>query len=170
MEDTTEKTDDSEKMLKKFPEYIQAVEDILALGSKPGELITHEWLDEHLGLDPHAKGYSLERFKRISAFRKELLTNHQIDTKCVTGQGYYIVAPQDQTSLALDDTAAAIRAQVAKGLTRVINTKRAALDDAGRAENDSAISALGTLGPMIAQGIKRGRRIPANRKPIAVTA
>ena len=76
---------------KKYPEYLQAVEDFLAANPTEGEIVTHEWLDEHLDLRPGTDGYAMRKMSRVQGFRKELLEKHQVDLKNVLGKGYYVV-------------------------------------------------------------------------------
>lgn len=57
---------------KKYPEYLQAVEDFLAANPTEGEIVTHEWLDEHLDLRPGTEGYAMRKMSRIAACYAEL--------------------------------------------------------------------------------------------------
>ena len=143
---------------KKYPDYVQAVEDFLAAKPRAGDLISHEWLDEHLGLDKDARHYSIDKMHRVGAFRKMLLTVYQIDTKSMIGQGYYVISPKDQTEIALADTITHIRKASLSGLSRCVNTRRAELTESGIKENELAITALSAIGPALAGQLRIGKK------------
>lgn len=130
----------NEKMLetKKFPDYLQAVDDFVKAGFKYGEIVDHEWMEAHLQLHPSMRNYTLEKVRRYTDFRKELLENHQIALKTVPGAGYYVVPPEEQTLTALRDNIKAIQKANRQALAWCINTKRDELS-----ETDKNINAIG---------------------------
>lgn len=139
---------------KKYPEYLQAVEDFIAANPKEGELVSHEWLDQHLDLDPMVDGYALRKLKRVDGFRKELLVAYKVDLKSVLGKGYYIVPSKDQTRVAMQDQKKAAQRAIAHGLSRVINVRLEALTDGGRKANEIAIETLNSLSATVSKTLR----------------
>lgn len=140
----------------KYPEYVQAVEDFLSANPKEGEIVSHEWLDEHLDLQPDQPGYALRKLSRVQGFRKELLTKHNIDLKNVLGQGYYIVPAVDQTMLALKDARDKYAKAGREGLSRCIHVRTEELNPAQIAANQRAIELLTGLNTTISRTITSG--------------
>jgi len=143
---------------KKFPDYVQAVQDFMAAKPRAGDLISHEWLDEHLSLNKDSRHYSIDKMHRVGAFRKTLLTVYQIDTKSIIGQGYYVIAPKEQTEVALDDTINSIRKASLSGLSRCVNVRINELTADGVKENDIAVKALSAIGPMLTKQLRIGKK------------
>lgn len=138
----------NEKVIKakKFPEYKQAVEDFLSTGFRVGEVIPHEWIDEHLNVSPSMPKYSLVRFQRFEQFRKALLHDCLIDMKNAPGVGYYIVHPKDQVETALDDQIKAMQKEVKKALDRALHVNRVGLTEAQNKADEIAIAAMVSAG------------------------
>lgn len=130
---------------KKYPEYLQAVEDFLAANPAEGEIVTHEWLDEHLDLSPGTDGYAMRKLSRVQGFRKELLEKYQIDLKNVLGKGYYIVPAIEQTVTAIRDTRKRADRAYSDGLLRCINVRRDLLTEEQIRANQIAITALASM-------------------------
>jgi hypothetical protein len=131
---------------------IKTIPDALAKlateGMTPGKIIYHEWLDRELKLDRAAKDYAFKRLSRVSEFRDRLLSEYKVDLKNIRGQGYMIVAAEDQTRLAMDDTIRDIGRAIVKGTSRVQNVDVAKLSDSAKKENTDALARLAGLGSM----------------------
>ena len=131
-----------------YPDHKQAVIDLLAEGAEPGKLITHEWIDQHLRLNPSAKDYPFKRMAGVEAFKTQLLVEHKIHLQNVRGKGYMIVAPENQTRVAIDDAMSGIGKSIQRGVLRLTNVDAERLTDDGRKENTDALSRLAALGGM----------------------
>ena len=131
-----------------YPDHKQAVADLLHEGAEPGKLISHEWIDQHLRLDPNAKDYPFKRMSGVEAFKTQLLVEHKIHLQSVRGKGYMIVAPENQTRVAIEDAMAGIGKSIQRGVFRLTNVDAERLSDDGRKENTDALSRLAALGGM----------------------
>lgn len=88
-----------------YPEWKSAVEKFLRQGFSDGEILTHDWLFAALLLrkpdneTPYqdAKRTEILFLQRFQKFQRHLLEEHQIDLVSVTGVGYRITPPQEQT-------------------------------------------------------------------------
>ena len=131
-----------------YPDHKQAIIDLLSEGAEPGKLIAHEWLDHHLRLNPNAKDYPFKRLSGVEAFKTQLLVEHKIHLQSVRGKGYMIVAPENQTRVAIEDAMAGIGKSIQRGVLRLTNVDAERLSDDGRKENTDALSRLAALGGM----------------------
>lgn len=160
---------DSEKKMvetTKYPEYVQAVEDFLAARPVEGEIVTHEWLDEHLELKPQEPGYALRKLNRVQGFKKELLTKYHIDLKNVLGQGYYVVPAREQTELALRDSREKYAKAAREGLARCIHIRTEELTEAQIEANKRAIDLLTNLNNTATRALSAPRRKVISAKPV----
>lgn len=136
----------------KFPEHKHAVEVFLATNPKPGDIVSHDQLDEWLGIDEStvtdfesAQRLQFIRLSRIEAFKGELLLDHQIYVENVRGEGYRVVPPKDQSSAAEEFTRRTIAQAISKGISVAKNVNGNELTDAQRKENADAIARLANL-------------------------
>ena len=150
----------------RYPEYVQAVEDFLSAHPVEGELITHEWLDEHLELEPQKPGYALRKLSRVQGFKKELLTKHHIDLKNILGQGYYVVPAREQTEIAMRDTREKYARAAREGLSRCVHIRTEELTDAQVEANKRAIDLLTGLNNTITCTMSRTRQKVITAKPL----
>jgi len=132
----------------------KAVDALLAAGLTPGKIITHFELEKILHLDRNAKDYPFKKLSRVQELRERILVEYKIDLKNIRGQGYMVVAPEEQTRLAIDDTIRGIGLAISKGYNRVVNTDVAKLTDESRKENTDAIARLAGLGSMTKKQIE----------------
>ena len=131
-----------------------ALSKLVTEGIHPGKIITNAWIEEALGLNKSAKDYVWKRLQRFEEFRGRLLVEHKIDLKNIRGQGYMVVAPEDQTRIAMDDTVRGIGKAIQKGQARVTNVDIAKLSDESRKENADAMARLAGLGSMTKKQIE----------------
>lgn len=131
-----------------YPDYRQAVADLISEGAEPGKIITHEWLDQHLKIDRNSKDYPFKRLSGVEAFKTQLLIENKIHLQTIRGKGYMIVAPEDQTKVALSDAMNGVGKCIQKGITRLTNVDVEMISGDGRKENADAISRLAALGGM----------------------
>lgn len=144
---------DSEVTL--YPAWRQAVEDFLAAGFKPGDVIPHHWLAEHFGMPVlhDASTLSVTEFQdrqftwlaNIEALKCELLEQHQIYLASVFGKGWRWVAPYEQTGLAVRNFEGEARKAYRKAGKRLTHLRVAELNDVQRQENVDAIGRLSLL-------------------------
>jgi hypothetical protein len=131
-----------------YPDHRQAVKDLLDEGVSPGKLIPHDWIDDHLRLDNKAHDYPFKRMSGLEAFKEELLVYHKIHLQNVRGKGYVIIAPENQTKVAVDEAMHGVGKSIAKGMMRLTNVDAERLTDDGRKENADALSRMAALGGM----------------------
>jgi hypothetical protein len=138
-----------------LPEWRQAVEDFLSAGFNQGDLVTHAWLEQRFGMPALADNkpmlpadWSKRQFawlRNVEAFRAELLERHQIYLSTVIGQGYRIVPPGEQTSIAQDKYERDARKSYRKTATVLKNVRVTELTESERKENIDAIARLAML-------------------------
>lgn len=132
-----------------YPDYKQAVAEFLAMNLAPGEMVSHDWLDEHLRLDRQDRRYQLERLKRFNEFRSCLLVEHKIHLQNIFGKGYMVIAPNEQTNRAMDDVSSRVQTAISVGLFRLTNVAVDKLTDVERQNNVNALTRLAGLGSMV---------------------
>lgn len=142
------------------PRWRQAVIDFFAAGFKPGDVISHDWLEEHFGLDPIEDGQALtiqahreRQFKwlqAMEAFKTELLERYRVCLVSVFGEGYRVVPPGQQTELATEKFEAEAKRAYRKAAMRLKYVKVEELTEAQRRENVDAIARLSMI-----QGMQR---------------
>jgi hypothetical protein len=147
--------------LKLHPEWKQAIKDFLEAGFKEGDVITHEWLEAHFGMDALSDDeplmladYQERQFtwlRNIESFRSELLEVHQIFLSSVHGEGYRIVPPYEQTGLAQEKFERDASKAYRKAANTLKNVRLVELTDAQRKENADAIAKLSML-----RGMQKG--------------
>jgi hypothetical protein len=93
------------EQIKKYPAYLQAVDEILKSYTY-GDIIPKVWLAKELELiEPETGTYkSMQEYQfkflaAIEPLKEKLLTDHQMYLKSVRGEGYLIVAPEQQTDV-----------------------------------------------------------------------
>ena len=150
----------------KYPEYVQAVEDFLAAKPVEGEIVTHEWLDEHLELEPQKPGYALRKLNRVQGFKKELLTKYHIDLKNVLGQGYYVVPAREQTEIAMLDTREKYARAAREGLARCVHIRTEELTDEQVEANRRAIELLTGLNNTVTRTLSKRSQKVISAKPV----
>lgn len=131
-----------------FPDYKQAIDDFLSEGFLPGQVISHEWIDDHLRLNSSDPLYAWQRFGRICQFKATLMEEHKIHLRSIRGIGYEVIAPQEQTKTAVDDAMRTIGMTLGKAAKRLMNVDVAQLDDSGKKENSDAMSRIAALNGM----------------------
>lgn len=137
------------------PAWKQAVQDFLAAGFKPGDVIPHSWLAEHFGLpmlDDAATmtpGEYRERqflwLAHVEAVKSELLERHQIMLRSVYGAGYRWVPPGEQTGATVEEFERDARRAYRKAGARLLHVRADELTDSQRQENLDAIGRLSML-------------------------
>lgn len=138
-----------------FPAWKQAVQDFLAAGFKPGDVVKHAWLEQRFGIDALAENVALTSaaFKDrqfrwlqcVEAFKAELLEGHQIYLQSVHGEGFRWVPPHEQTSAAVERFEREAKHAYRKVGMRLTHLRAAELTDAQRRENMDAIGRISLL-------------------------
>lgn len=147
-----------------LPEWREAVRQFLAQGFKEGDIVTHDWLAQHFGLDRADKDkpmtaldYQERQFKwlaNIEAFKTELLESHQVFLSSVHGEGYRVVPPREQTDIAQQRFESEARKAFRKAATTMKHVRLAELTDAERKANSDAIGKLSMLRGMVRKSLK----------------
>lgn len=137
------------------PRWKQAVQDFLASGFKPGDVISHAWLAEHFGMPliedtskVSAADYRERQFEwlaSIELFKTQLLMDHQVFLRSVYGEGYRWVPPGEQTGAAIKEFEQDARRAYRKAGLRLANVRHEELTDEQRRENIDAIARVSML-------------------------
>lgn len=141
--------------LQLHPIWRQAVQVFLDSGIQSGHLITHQWLEDHFGMEPLLDDASLtvaqfrerqfEWLRNLDAFKSALLEEHQVCIVSVHGEGYRVVPAADQTSTAQEKFEREVKRSYRTAALRLKNVRLAELTDTQRRENIDAISKLSML-------------------------
>lgn len=144
-----------EQEVQLFPVWRQAVKDFLEACIEPGAVLPHEWFEAHFAMEPLSEGAfytagqfrsrQLEWLRNFEAFRSVLLEEHQICLISEYGQGYRIVPPNEQTSIALQKFEQEIKRSFRIAALRTKHVQLDALTAQERKENVDGIAKLSML-------------------------
>lgn len=141
--------------IKLYPAWRQALQDMADAGMlKPGSVVTREWLTESFGITkpetiPEYERAQLEFLRQFSELREALLEDHLVMLRPVTGIGYEVVPPEQQTKRAVRDRMLTINREARKLSAELSFVDRAVLTDGARTENSNALAKLGALTSML---------------------
>lgn len=117
-----------------------------------GDIIPHEWLLRHFGVqlepDMPANEYNKQRMRIMHAFqlfREVSLTKHKRDLKNIRGEGYLIVDPSQQVAEAMADFSDAFTTELVRVRRRIENAKLDALSQRQLRERDEAMGRLAAI-------------------------
>lgn len=121
-----------------------------------GDIITHEWIAAHLGVEYPTKPMTLEEYKardfdllrKVEGFKDELLVTHKWYLVNVRGTGYQVVKPKHQTKTAMLQMEKDLRKAVSKTLCALVHINETALsleDARENAESKAKVAALRTM-------------------------
>lgn len=147
-----------------FPAWKQAVRDFLAAGFKPGDMVPHDWLQEHFDMGGLSDGASLtlqeyrdRQFKwlqSVEAFKAELLEDHQIYLASVYGEGYRWVPPREQTGLAMEKFEREAKRVFRQAALRLKHVRAGELTDDQRRQNIDAIGKMSAIRGMTRKALR----------------
>ena len=137
-----------------FPAWKQAEADLVAGGLKPGDTLTKERLLQLFGIRQAAtiadhQANTFEFMSQMDSLRKRLLRNHNLMLRVITGVGYIVVAPEDQTKVAMRSRGAEVARTLNKLAEAVQFVDTSKLSMAQRQENADAQAKVGTLASMM---------------------
>ncbi len=117
-----------------------------------GDMITHAWLKDNLGVDVPDYGSreaiqqgQLDFLGAFETLRYELLTGYQMYLCSVRGVGYRIVHPTEQVGLAMDMLEKRVSAEIRKASAAIDNVKMDMLEADDIRRRDDAVARLGSL-------------------------
>lgn len=144
------------------PEWRYAMQQIIALEPKPGDVIPRGWLEELLDLPParDVAGFqqrSLKWLQRFEKLRDELLTTHQIWLRAAEG-GYEIVPPQAQTEMAYSDYSRAAMLKLKRMVRVARNVRLSELTDEQRRANADSLAKMSMLVGMVGAAVLEDKR------------
>jgi hypothetical protein len=135
---------------KLYPAWRQALNDLELAGIEPGQTIEKSWLEQRFGITPPVTIADAE--KNSALFRSlmwqlktNLLRKHRMMLRAVSGVGYRVVEPEDQTATALRDRGDEVRHALAKLMDEVSYVRTDRLDDASRKANSDAVAKVGAM-------------------------
>lgn len=135
------------------PEWRHALQQIMALDPKPGDVLPREWLEELLDL-PQPRTFAefqarqLKWLQRFEKLREELLTTHQVWLRPAEG-GYEIVPPGRQTDLAYSDYSRAAMLKLKRMVRIAKHVKLSELTDSERKANADSLAKMSMLVGMV---------------------
>lgn len=146
------------------PEWRHAMQQIIALDPKPGDVLAREWLEELLDLPParDMAGFqqrSLKWLQRFEKLRDELLSTHQIWLRATPG-GYEIVPPAAQTETAYSDYSRAAMLKLKRMVKVARNVKLSELTDEQRRDNANSLAKMSMLVGMVGGAMIEDRSAP----------
>lgn len=147
------------------PAWRNALQSFLDGRFPYGHLLTRDWLYEQFQIErpcfstPHgvAQRAELRFVEEFTSLRQALLEDHQIDLQTKNGVGYVVVAPGDQTGLALSDGIVAVRKALRRATTRATNVRIDELTPEQQKANADALAKLAT----VKVALRRGRLLLA---------
>jgi hypothetical protein len=134
-----------ENIVSLFPIWKQAVQDFLSEGLQPGQMVTHQWLNEHFRLDEPktVEDYKRHQFaflQNMDAFRECLLEAYSIALRSRPGQGYEIVAPEQQTAYAVEQGMRRVKRELNWMADHLVNVDHSKLTNDQRKQNADALA------------------------------
>lgn len=147
-------SDELDSNVELYPSWRQALITFRKAGYAYGDILPHAWIYEQAGCEAlanvkisweQAKSLQLKLLGFFPPFRQALLDEDQIDLQSVSGVGYELVPPADQTKRALKDTMKDIDKALRKGLGRATNVNTALLTTEQRREHADNLASLGML-------------------------
>jgi hypothetical protein len=137
--------------MRTYPDWKEAVVEANMKFSH-GDIITIEWLRKAFDLRPPAVGtakdyadYQLKFLSSFDNFRDTLLTQHNKYLQNIRGQGYLVVAVENQTATVWNDFTSKVKKTIAstyKGLTCIDYQQ---LSSEGIAANNNKLAILASL-------------------------
>lgn len=148
-----------------FPAWKQAVENFIKEDFCAEDIITHEWLHEHFGLEkpdlntPKGKADQIEiaYMKYMSSFKEYLLSEHKILLVSKPGVGYRYIPTEGQTEYSEKTMFMDVRKALKKGITRIVNTNLNLLDSEQKRQHSDALVRSAGLKTLMN---KKRRRLP----------
>lgn len=126
-------------------------------GKTYGSVLSDQWLYEAFDIPypgpqvPYSEAQKavLQALSARQRLFEELLERHQMMATPDGGGSYKIVEPKDQTALAMAEGRQAIKREVDKIQTRLLNVNIAQLSDTERKENADALARQSNLSGMV---------------------
>lgn len=141
--------------LQLFPMWKQAVIDFVSGNPKPGDIITEEWKNSHFGIYPPPFGtadvfkeYNLKMLAAFDSFQAALLEEYQIHLKSDRKGGHIVLAPNEQTRIAVEDCNTGIKKALKKSKVKLDNVATEALSSDERKEHTDAQVRMSMLAAM----------------------
>ncbi len=150
---------DHESVVKLYPAWREAVQQFLAIGHKPGVILSLDWLYAVFGIarpaadtrHEVARKAELAFLGQFDGFRNCLLIEHQIALDSVRGAGYRIVPAPEQTTWAEKDGKQELKRALKRLGLRLTHVDLAALSSDERRQNADALARFSMLRGMTQQ-------------------
>lgn len=117
-----------------------------------GDMITHTWLKENLGVAIPEFGSrdaiqnaQLDFLGAFETLRYELLTGYQMYLSSVRGEGYRVVLPKEQVGLAMEQLEKRVSAEIRKASAAIENVRVDMLEQDDMRRRDDAVARIGSL-------------------------
>lgn len=143
--------DTEEHVVSLFPQWRQAVENA-SDSYTYGDVIPHEWLIDHFGLekpkhgtDEQFKKYQFDFLEAMEGFKNAMLVEHHMALENVRGRGYRILHPNEQTDFAIRQYKITMAREVRKAANLLHNIEVSMLTPEEQRENINARGKLAAI-------------------------
>lgn len=142
-----------ETPLKKYPAWKEALERFRLAEFKYGEIVTHEWLYDALGLTmpddktpwQKAKKVQLEYMANVIRFREAVQLEDLLYLETERTLGYKIVPPSEQTAKAMERCSVEMNKVLKQTARTVGNIRTQELSEQQRRENMDARAKISSI-------------------------
>lgn len=147
------------------PPWKHALSVLVERGLEYGQVLRHDDLRELFGLaEPvtaaDQRSFQLEFTKQLTALHAELLETHRLTLRTMRGErAYQVVAPHEQTDLAMREGMRDMRQAVSKMVRRVTYIRHEELTDEQQRKNNDAQGKAAFFAGMI-----RNPKLPAPKQ------
>ena len=137
--------------IKKYPAYLHAIDEILKQFTY-GDVIPKAWLSQEMempepvsGTFSAMKAYQFKMMAALEPLKEILLSEHKMLLYSVRGEGYLIVAPEQQTDVVWDKMRRVIHKELTRAVQGLFHLDVARLSDPARKHNADYQAKLASL-------------------------
>ena len=137
--------------LKKYPLYLGVVDEVVKKYTY-GDVVPKDWLLKKLELSPPERGtfdeikkYQLRVLSALEPLKETLLTEYNMLLNNIRGQGYLIVAPEQQSEVVWDKMKTNFGKEFRRAVKGLVNIDLGKLSDTARKYNYDCQAKLATL-------------------------
>lgn len=146
-----------------LPLWKNALNNFINSNFKYEDIISKQWFMKEFGISEpvtaeEQRKASLEFVKCMEAFREVLLCEHMIELTSVIGEGYKLVHPRDQTSLALKTRTKNISKEIRKMGQSITCVNTSMLTEAERKSHTDGMAKASMLASMFDRRKLLGRQ------------
>ena len=145
------------------PPWREALVRFIAAGYAAGDLVTHDWLHEALGLvrpGPQtplavADGVRMEYLRQLTQLRQALLIDHKVDLASKPGVGYTVIPSHEQSARAGEEGQAEVNSALKRMQLRIVHVDFARLTSGQRQEAANDLARAAAMAAAIRHSTRR---------------